>query len=115
VSVDVTNTGRRAGDEVVQLYARHIGSRVARPNEDLRGYKRITLSPGETRTVAFRVASSALAYWDSTRHAWTVETDSVQLRVGASSADIRRSKTIAVDGGTRSALRDVRDTRQAPR
>src|SRR4029079_1259336 len=48
--VDVTNMGARAGDEVVQLYARHMGSRVDRPNKDLRGYRRVSLKPGETRT-----------------------------------------------------------------
>ena len=68
VSVDVTNTGTRAGDEVVQLYAQHVGSKVERPREDLRGYKRVTLAPGQTRTVEFSVPASSLAYWNP-RHA----------------------------------------------
>jgi len=53
VSVDVTNTGERAGDEVVQLYVTHMGSAVDRPRLDLRGYRRIALDPGEARTVEF--------------------------------------------------------------
>src|SRR6266566_6518454 len=68
VRVDVTNTGHRIGDEVAQLYVRHLGSRVERPNEDLRGYRRITLKPGETRTVEFSLPAASLAYWNSDLH-----------------------------------------------
>ena len=98
VRVDVTNGGKRAGDEVVQLYVRHLGSRVARPREDLRGYKRLTLGPGETRTVAFPLAASTLAYWSPDAHRWVVENEPVEIAVGASSADIRLRRTIRVAG-----------------
>jgi beta-glucosidase len=87
VSVDVTNTGSRAGDEVVQLYARYPESRVDRPAKQLRGFQRITLGPGETRTVALRLAAADLAYWDVARHAWAVEPGRVELMVGPSSVD----------------------------
>ena len=96
VRVDVTNTGKIAGDEVVQLYARHIGSKVDRANKDLRGFERVSLQPGETKTVALRLPARSLAYWNTTSHAWTVEPDRVELQVGASSADIRLTKTISV-------------------
>jgi beta-glucosidase len=89
VSVDVTNSGQRAGDEVVQLYATHLGSTVPHPLEDLRGYLRVTLQPGETRTVTLPVAASALARWDTATHRWTIDREPVELRVGSSSADIR--------------------------
>jgi beta-glucosidase len=98
VSVNVKNTGTRAGDEVVQLYARHIGSAVPRAKRDLRGFQRVTLQPGEQRTVRFRLPASALAYWDTTSHGWKVESDRVALEIGASSADIRATKTIRVVG-----------------
>jgi beta-glucosidase len=98
VSVEVGNTGTRTGDEVVQLYVRHLGSAVARPKRDLRGFQRITLQPGERRTVQFRLAASALAYWDTAKHGWAVEDEGVALDVGASSADIRVTKTIRVAG-----------------
>ena len=98
VRVDVTNGGKRAGDEVVQLYVRHRGSSVARPREDLRGYKRLTLGPGETRTVAFPLAASTLAYWSPDAHRWVVENEPVEIAVGASSADIRLRRTIRVAG-----------------
>jgi len=96
VRVDVTNTGRRAGDEVAQLYVRHLGSRVERPIEDLRGFRRITLKPGETRTVEFALPASSLAYWSPDTHRWVVEQEPVELAIGASSADIRLRRRIQV-------------------
>jgi beta-glucosidase len=99
VSVDVTNTGARAGDEVPQLYVQHTGSKVERPIRDLRGYSRVTLRPGQTRTVTFRVPVSSLAYWDAAAHSWIVEAETVRLGVGASSRDLRASGTLALTGG----------------
>jgi len=98
VSVAVTNTGQRVGDEVVQLYARYPQSRVGRPQRDLRGFRRVTLLPGETRTVSFPLAGQALAYWDPDADHWVVENGPVVVEVGASSADIRLEKTITVAG-----------------
>ncbi|HKH94008.1 MAG TPA: glycoside hydrolase family 3 C-terminal domain-containing protein [Gemmatimonadaceae bacterium] len=99
VSVDVTNTGAVAGDEVVQLYVSHPSSKVPRAIKDLRGYRRVTLRPGETRTVRFTVPASSLAYWDEQTHGWIVESEPVKLQVGASSTDIRLDHTIRVTGG----------------
>jgi beta-glucosidase len=99
VTVDVTNTGARAGDEVVQLYVSHPGSKIARAIKDLRGFRRVTLQPGETRTVRFSLPASSLAYWNEQTHGWIVETEPVRLQVGASSADIRLEHTIRVAGG----------------
>jgi beta-glucosidase len=98
VRVDVTNRGRRAGDEVPQLYVRHRGSRVERPNEDLRGFRRVTLKPGETRTVEFSLAASSLAYWNPDAHRWVVEEEPVEIGVGSSSADIKLRKAVHVIG-----------------
>jgi beta-glucosidase len=96
VTVDVTNTGKRTGDEVVQLYTRHIGSAVTRPNRELRGFRRISLKPGERRAVRFALPASALAYWDESTHAWKLEGDTVALEIGASSADVRVTKNLKV-------------------
>ncbi len=96
VTVDVRNTGKRAGSEVVQLYVQHMGSKVARPREDLRGYERVALQPGETRTVTLPLLAKSLAYWDSTSHGWVVEQEPIRLRVGASSADIRGEAVVEV-------------------
>jgi beta-glucosidase len=99
VSVDVTNSGAVAGDEVVQLYVSHPASRVPRAIRELRGYRRVTLRPGETRTVRFSVPVSSLAYWNDRTDRWIVESAPVKLEVGASSADIRAEGTIRVTGG----------------
>jgi beta-glucosidase len=96
ISVDVTNSGSRAGDEVVQLYIQHTGSTVERPRQELKGYRRIRLEAGETRSVQFRLAASALAYWDAAGDRWVVEEQPVRIRVGASSADIRVERTVTV-------------------
>jgi len=87
VSVDVTNSGARAGDEVVQLYVRYPESKVARPLKQLRGFVRVTIAPGETRTITLRLGGADLAYWSPERHAWITEPGRVELMVGPSSAD----------------------------
>ena len=94
VSVDVTNTGDVAGDEVVQLYVSFPESAVERPIRDLRGFRRITLQPGETQTVTFPLTARDVAYWDPDRDAWTVEPGPVEVQVGAASDDVRQSTTV---------------------
>ena len=96
VSVDVTNTGKRAGDEVVQLYVKHLNSKVDRPVRELKGFRRVMLAAGETRRVELPLKASQLAYWDIAKHKWVVEPDRIMLMAGSSSADVRAEKTIAV-------------------
>ena len=96
VSVQVTNKGKRTGDEVVQLYVAYPNSKVERPIKDLRGFKRVTLHPGQTRTVRFKLPGSSLAYWDSTTHTWVAEPEPVELQIGASSSDIRLRGQLSV-------------------
>jgi beta-glucosidase len=96
VSVDVTNTGTRTGDEVVQLYVKHLKSAVDRPAKELRGFRRVTLGPDETKTVEIPLAADALAYWDTGRKRWALEQGEVELMVGGSSADTKLSKTLHV-------------------
>lgn len=91
VSVDVTNTGQRAGDEVVQFYIRDEVSRATRPVKELRGFQRITLRPGETRTVTFEVDHDALAYHDPDMK-WTVEPGWFDMMVGGSSDDVKSAR-----------------------
>jgi len=98
VNVDVTNSGRRAGDEVVQLYVRYPESKVDRPRKQLRGFARVTLAPGEVRTVTLQLAAEDLAYWDVATHAWVVEPGRVDVMVGPSSADadLQVRRTVSV-------------------
>jgi beta-glucosidase len=96
VSVTLQNAGTRLGDEVVQMYVQHVGSAVERPVKQLRGFKRVTLKPGELQTVQISLKGSDLAYWDTAKQSWTVEKDKVKIMVGASSADIRLDQSIDV-------------------
>ncbi|HXS14358.1 MAG TPA: glycoside hydrolase family 3 C-terminal domain-containing protein [Acidobacteriaceae bacterium] len=96
ISVDVTNTGTRAGDEVVQLYVHHLHSAVARPAEELKGFQRISLAPGETRTVIIPLKISTLAYWNDRLSRFLVEKEPVELRVGDSSRNILLTTRIQI-------------------
>jgi beta-glucosidase len=88
VSCDITNTGRRAGEEVVQLYLRDDYSSVITFEKVLRGFTRIALQPGETRTVAFTLTPEHLELYNRARE-WVVEPGRFTVMVGASSEDIR--------------------------
>jgi len=96
VDVDVTNTGKVAGDSVVQLYVGHPRSKVARPRRALAGFERVSLKAGERRNVRIMLKASQLAYWNVQRKAFEVERLPVRLMVGASSADIRLERTLPV-------------------
>ena len=87
IRVDVTNTGQRSGDEVVQLYVRDNEASVARPVLELRGFRRLHLAAGECRTVAFRLSTEQLAYYDVDMRR-IVEPGGVRLFVGRSAADL---------------------------
>ncbi len=86
VSVEVTNTGTRAGDEVVQFYIRDLISSVTRPVKELKGFVRVTLAPGERRTVTFDITPEHLAFWDLDM-TWRVEPGDFRIMVGSSSRD----------------------------
>jgi beta-glucosidase len=96
VSVDVENTGERAGDEVVQFYVQHEGSRVTRPLKELRGFERISLGPHETKTVQMKLKAAALAYWDEHAGRFIVEEEPIRILVGGSSADTRLAATVGI-------------------
>jgi beta-glucosidase len=86
-SVVVRNTGSVKADEVVQLYVRDPVASVARPVQELRGFRRLTLAPGEARKVTFTLRPQQLAFWQAGR--WRIEAGDIDVMVGSSSADIR--------------------------
>jgi beta-glucosidase len=98
ISVDVANTGPRAGDEVVQLYTHQRTSRDKLPLKQLRGFQRVHLEPGETTTVDFSLHAGDLMHWDVTRNRWALESSDHDVMVGASSADIRERSVLNVRG-----------------
>ena len=98
VTLDVRNTGDRNGDGVVQLYITHICSAVQRPIQELKAFHRVSIQAGTTEKVSFDLPASALAYWDQTHHAFRVESDRVEVRVGAASDDIRVKGAFSILG-----------------
>ena len=93
VSVDVTNTGKRTGTEVVQLYIRDLVSSVTRPVKELKGFEKISLEPGETKTVSFEITPESLAFYDVNMK-YVVEPGAFEIMVGSSSRDADLQKTI---------------------
>ena len=98
VTLTVTNTGRAAGAEIVQLYVAKPDAKVFRPEQELKGFAKVSLAPGESKTVAIALDDKAFRYWNVKTNAWEVEGGSYQLRVGASSVDIRLTADITVKG-----------------
>ncbi len=111
ITFDVTNVGERAGEEVVQLYVRDPVASLTRPVKELKGFQRLELEPGETRTVVFVLDLGQLAFYDA-EMAFVVEPGSVEIMVGSSSEAIRLQDRIEVTGARRSLRSaDVAPTR----
>jgi beta-glucosidase len=94
IQLSVKNTGECTGDEVVQLYVRHIDSKVPRPVKELKGFMHITLQPGATKIVTFALAANQLAYYDQ---GFVVESGRVQVMLGSSSQDVRLMGEVVVE------------------
>jgi beta-glucosidase len=93
VTVDVTNTGKRAGAEVVQLYIRDLVSSVTRPVKELKGFKKVFLKPGESTTVKFDITPASLSFYDINMK-YAVEPGDFSIMVGTSSQDADLQKLI---------------------
>jgi beta-glucosidase len=98
VTFTVTNTGERPGTEVAQLYTRQQGSRVKQPLRRLRGFRRVSLDPGESVDVELSIAAEDLGFWDVTRDRHCVEAARHSIMVGRSSTDLRLVATLDVRG-----------------
>jgi beta-glucosidase len=86
VSVDVQNTGAVAGDEVAQIYLHQQNGRASRPVRELKGFARVTLAPGEKRTLQFTLADKDLQYWSAANHAWVEDAAPFDVWAGDSAA-----------------------------
>lgn len=96
VKVTITNTGDRFGKEAVQLYVQDVESRVIRPVKELKGFEKVALEPGESKTIIFTLSKRAWAYYDVESKGWYTEEGEFRILVGASSRDIRLSETVYV-------------------
>jgi len=97
VTVDVTNTGDIAGKEIVQLYVGAKESKIIRPLKELRGFEKISLNQGETKTVSFILTKRSFSYYNTQIHDWYVETGDYQILIGKSSRDIVLNDTVHVE------------------
>ena len=89
ITVDVTNTGSVAGKETVQVYVHDRASSLTRPIKELKGFAKVELQPGETKSVSIHLDSRAFAFWHPEHRQWVTEDGEVELLIGASAADIR--------------------------
>ena len=89
VSVRVKNTGKRTGQETVQLYVSDKKASLPRPVKELKGFQKVTLAPGEEKEVSFIVTREALSFFDDRKHAWVAEPGTFEALIGASATDIR--------------------------
>ncbi len=98
VTFTVKNTGSCAGAEVVQLYLAKPDSKLIRPRQELKGFAKITLAPGESRTVTIPLDKTAFRYWNTRTNRWEVEGGEYEVRVGASCEDIRLTAAVTIEG-----------------
>jgi len=97
VKVDVTNTGKVAGQEVVQVYVRDVAATVARPEKELKAFAKVALKPKQTKTVTFTLDREAFWYFDTLQNRWRTEAGEFEIWVGASSRDIKLKETIQLE------------------
>ena len=98
VSLTVTNTGARDGAEIVQVYIAKPGAEIFRPAQELKAFARVSLAAGESRTVTLPLDDKAFRYWNTRTDCWEVEGGRYEVRVGASSADIRLTAHVDIRG-----------------
>ncbi|OKP96072.1 glycoside hydrolase family 3 C-terminal domain-containing protein [Paenibacillus sp. P46E] len=110
VSVTIKNTGSRAGQEIVQLYVSDVESSFIRPLQELKGFQKVALQPGEAREVSFTLNKRAFAYYNVGLSDWHVESGTFRIGIGASSRDIRLNATLEVASTTEMAVSFHRNT-----
>ena len=98
VALTVTNTGSHAGAEIVQVYAAKPDAQIFRPAQELKAFTKVWLKAGESKTVTLPLDDKAFRYWNTKTDSWEVEGGTYELRVGASSADIRLTAAVEVNG-----------------
>lgn len=110
VEMTVTNTGEKAGAEIVQLYIAKKDTAIFRAEKELKGFEKVYLAPGESKTVEFKLNSRSFAYYNTSNMDWAVEGGAYEIQIGASSRDIRLAKTIEVEGdGQESKLANLKE------
>ena len=97
ITVPITNTGKRIGSEIVQLYISDLKSSLPRPVKELKGFSKIQLAPGETQEVTFLVDKQALSFFNDSRHEWVAEPGKFEAQIAASATDIKSKVTFELE------------------
>ena len=97
ITVPITNTGKRIGSEIVQLYISDLKSSLPRPVKELKGFSKIQLAPGETQEVTFLIDKQALSFFNDSRHEWVVELGKFEAQIAASATDIKSKVTFELE------------------
>jgi beta-glucosidase len=96
VSIDIKNTGDMDGEEVVQLYVRHLDSKIKRPKKELKGFRRVFIKAGRKKTVQIPLKSEDLRYWNTEKQIFEVEKEHVQIQIGSASDCIKQTTEIRI-------------------
>jgi len=97
ITIDIKNTGKKDGEEVVQLYVKHLDSKIQRPIKELKGFKRVLVEKGKKNTVKIQLKAKDLLHWDVNSQQFKLEKDSIQLQIGSASNDIKITKNIKLN------------------
>lgn len=97
ITVSITNTGKRIGSEIVQLYISDLKSSLPRPIKELKGFSKIQLAPGETQEVTFLIDKQALSFFNDSRHEWVAEPGKFEAQIAASATDIKSKVTFELE------------------
>jgi beta-glucosidase len=96
VSLDVSNTGAKQGDEIVLLFVSYPATKARRPAKELKGFYRVSLDPGQTKRITIPLRVSDLKYWDMAANRWNIESGPVKVMVGSSAARLPLEDTFTV-------------------
>ncbi len=99
VKVDVTNRGKMAGDEVIQVYVQHVGSKVYRPHKELKAFRRVTIGAGQKAPVEIPLKVDSLAWWNPRQQRYELEGDRVRIMLGGSSDALGAGAEVQVTAG----------------
>jgi len=97
ISVDIKNTGKIDGEEVVQLYVKHLNSKIQRPIKELKGFKRVFVEAGKKVTVTIQLKAADLKYWNTNNQQFELEKNNIQLQIGSASNTIKITKNIKIN------------------
>ena len=96
ISLELKNTGKQNGDEVVQIYVHRLNSQIEWPEKELKAFSRVSLKAGESKKIILTLPVSQLRYWDTKTHDWSLNSGKIQLLIGSSSSDIRLIKSVEI-------------------